>query len=94
MATARAPVCLIYRRKADIPEGDNIKRTFRIVPFAALFLAAACATSPYDTTTGSSFTSTSNARGVSTTEANAAATGSAASTGAQREPAGVMNNPK
>jgi len=71
-----------------------MKRTFRIVPFAALFLAAACASSPYDTSTGSSFTSSSNARGVSTTEANAAATGSAASTGGQREPAGVMNNPK
>jgi len=70
-----------------------MKRTFRIVPFAALFLVAACASSPYDTGTGSSFTS-SSARGVSTTEASAAATGSAASTGGQREPAGVMNNPK
>jgi len=94
MATGRAPVCLIYWRKADIPEGDNMKRTFRIVPFAALFLVAACASSPYDTGTGSSFTSSSSGRGVSTTEASAAATGSAASTGGQREPAGVMNNPK
>ncbi|HET7403329.1 MAG TPA: hypothetical protein VFJ62_16155 [Usitatibacter sp.] len=70
-----------------------MKRTLRIVPFAACLMAAACASSPYDT--GSSgYTSSSSARGVSATEANAAATGAAGSTGAQREPAGVMNNPK
>ena len=71
-----------------------MKRTFRIVPFAAFLAVAACASSPYDTGSGNSLTSTNSGRGVATTEANAAATGSAASTGAQREPAGVMNNPK